>query len=67
MKPTDPQFLYLILVLPALIGLALVGDGINRILHEEGSGYLSLILGLVFFAIVILAYFFFSTYLVQTQ
>src|SRR4030043_247322 len=67
MKPTDPQFLYLILVLPALVGLALIGDGINRILHEEGSGYLSLILGLVFFAIVILSYFFFSTYLIQTQ
>jgi hypothetical protein len=65
MNPTDPEFLYLILALPTLFGIALVGDGINKIIHEEGSGYISLIFGLVFFAIVVLAYLFFSTYLVK--
>ncbi|OGM12911.1 hypothetical protein A3A76_00410 [Candidatus Woesebacteria bacterium RIFCSPLOWO2_01_FULL_39_23] len=63
MKPSDPQFLYLILVLPGLFGLALVGDGINKIIHDDSGGYISLIFGVIFFAVIIFAYFFFSTYL----
>ena len=66
MSPTDPEFIYFILALPALFGIALVGDGINKIIHDENGGYISLIFGLIFFAVVVLAYFFFSTYLVKT-
>lgn len=61
MKPTDPQFIYMILVLPALFGLTLVGDGINKIIHDEG-GFISILFGLVFIVIVIFGYYFFSTY-----
>ena len=61
MKTTDPQFIYMILVLPALFGLTLVGDGINKILRNDG-GFISILFGLVFIVIVIFGYYFFSTY-----
>ncbi len=61
MKPTDPQFIYMILVLPALFGLTLIGEGIAKIIHDEG-GFINIFFGLVFIVIVIFAYYFFSTY-----
>ncbi len=61
--PTDPQFLYLILVLPSLFGLTLIGEGINRCVHEEWSGLISVVFGLAFIGVVIFAYLFFSSYL----
>jgi hypothetical protein len=64
MTTTDPQFLYMILVLPSLFGLTLLGEGLNKIVHEEyGSGTLSVIFGIMFTGMVIFAYFFFSSYL----
>lgn len=65
MTPTDPQFLYMILVLPSLFGLTLVGDGLNKMMHEESGGFISIVFGLIFIGVVIFAYFFFSTYLAQ--
>jgi len=61
MSSTDPQFLYMILVLPSLFGLTLVGDGLNKMMHEDTGGFLSIVFGLVFIAVVIFAYVFFST------
>jgi hypothetical protein len=61
MKTTDPQFIYMVLVLPALFGLTLVGEGINKILRNEG-GFVSILFGLLFIVIVIFGYYFFSTY-----
>jgi hypothetical protein len=63
MLPQDPQFLYMILVLPSLFGLTLVGDGLNKMIHEETGGVVSVVFGLVFIGIVIFTYIFFSTYL----
>lgn len=63
MTATDPQFLYMILVLPSLFGLTLVGDGLNKMMHEESGGFISIIFGLIFIGVVIFAYLFFSTYL----
>ena len=63
MKSTDPQFLYMILVLPSLFGLTLVGEGLNKVIHEESGGIVSIIFGLIFIGIVIFAFIFFSTYL----
>jgi hypothetical protein len=60
---TDPQFLYMILVLPSLFGLTLLGEGINKIIHEEWNGVLSVIFGLMFIGAVVFAYLFFSSYL----
>ncbi|OGM19519.1 hypothetical protein A2686_01255 [Candidatus Woesebacteria bacterium RIFCSPHIGHO2_01_FULL_38_10] len=65
MTTADPQFLYMILVLPSLFGLTLVGDGLNKVVHEESGGYISIVFGLIFIAVVIFAYLFFSTYLSQ--
>lgn len=63
MSSTDPQFLYMILVLPSLFGLTLLGEGINKIVHEEWNGIMSVVFGLMFIGVVIFAYFFFSSYL----
>lgn len=60
---TDPQFLYMILVLPSLFGLTLLGEGINKVVHEEWSGIISIVFGVVFIGMVVFAYLFFSSYL----
>ncbi len=62
MSLINPQFLYLILVLPSLFGLTLVGEGINQVLHKDGNGVLTAILGLIFLGTVFFAYLFFSSY-----
>lgn len=61
MSTSDPQFLYMILVLPSLFGLTLVGDGLNKVIHEEYTGVISIIFGFLFIGVVIFAYFFFSS------
>jgi len=63
MTSTDPQFLYMILILPSLFGLTLLGEGINKVIHEEYNGILSIVFGFMFIGVVIFAYFFFSSYL----
>lgn len=61
MQPTDPQFLYMILVLPSLFGLTLIGEGITKLVHEENGGWISLVFGSLFIAVVLFAYLFFSS------
>jgi hypothetical protein len=53
----------MILILPSLFGLTLVGDGLNKIMHEEAGGIISIIFGFIFIGVVIFAYVFFSSYL----
>jgi hypothetical protein len=53
----------MILVLPSLFGLTLVGDGLNKLVHEESGGFMNIIFGIIFIGVVIFAYLFFSTYL----
>ncbi len=62
MSATDPQFLYMILILPSLFGLTLIGDGLNKMIHEESGGMISVVFGIVFIGVVIFAYLFFSSY-----
>ena len=64
MKPNDPQFLYMILILPTLFGLTLVGEGLNKILKDEKTGWTSVIFGTLFIVVVIFAYWFFSQNLI---
>ncbi len=64
--PSDPQFLYMVLVLPSLFGLTLVGDGLNKIIHEETGGIISIIFGVIFISVVVFAYLFFSQYLIES-
>ena len=63
MSSMDPQFLYMILVLPSLFGLTLLGEGLNKVAHEDWGGILSVIFGFMFLAAVIFAYLFFSSYM----
>jgi len=63
-KPNDPQFLYMILILPSLFGLTLVGEGLNKILKDEKAGWVSITFGLLFIVVVIFAYCFFSQNLI---
>lgn len=64
MTANDPQILYMILVVPCLFGLTLVGEGINKLIHEESNGVISVIFGFLFIGLVIFAYVFFSSFLV---
>jgi len=63
MLPTDPQFLYMILVLPSLFGLTLLGEGTSKLLHEEWGGIVLIIFGFLFIGAVVFMYMFFSSYL----
>ena len=64
MTPKDPQFIYMILVLPSLFGLTLMGEGIYKCVHEEWSGLISIFFGMMFITMVVFAYFFFSSYMI---
>ncbi len=63
MSASQPQFMYLILVLPALFGVILIGEGIYKMTHDDSAGFINLMFGMVFLAACVVAYFFFSTYL----
>jgi hypothetical protein len=63
MLPSEPQFLYLMLVLPSLFGITLVGEGINKLIHEEPLGFVSIFFGITFICLVVFVYFFFSSQL----
>lgn len=60
MKVQDPQFLYIVLILPSLFGLTLIGEGLNKVLKSEAAGWLSFIFGILFIGVVIFAYWFLS-------
>lgn len=60
MNPSDPQFLYMVLILPSLFGLTLVGEGLNKILKSEMAGWISVCMGALFILVVIFAYIFLS-------
>lgn len=63
MTMQDPQFFYMILVLPTLFGLTLVGEGLSKLIHEENGGWFSIIFGFLFIVVVGFAFLFFSTIL----
>ena len=58
MNTKDPQFLYVVLILPSLFGLTLIGEGLNKVLNSEMAGWLSLIFGFLFIGVVVFAYWF---------
>ena len=60
MDASDPQFLYMVLVLPSLFGLTLIGEGLNKILKSEMAGWVSIIFGILFIGVVIFTYLFIS-------
>lgn len=60
MNPTDPQILYMALILPTLFGLTLIGEGLNKVLKSEMAGVVSIVFGVLFIGVVIFAYLFIS-------
>lgn len=67
MTTQDPQFLYMILVLPSLFGLTLMGEGIYKCAHEEWSGLISIFFGVLFIGMVAFAYLFFSSHMLGSS
>ncbi|MBU1931379.1 hypothetical protein KJ965_01585 [Patescibacteria group bacterium] len=63
MNPSEPQFLYMVLILPSLFGLTLIGEGLNKILKSEMAGIVSIIFGIIFIAVVIFAYLFLAGFI----
>ncbi len=61
MSIQEPQFLYMVLILPTLFGLTLIGEGLNRVLKSEMAGWMSIFFGVLFILVVIFAYLFLST------
>ena len=60
MEASDPQFLYIVLILPSLFGFSLIGEGLNKIFKSEVIGWVSIIFGILFIGVVIYAYLFIS-------
>lgn len=60
MSISDPQFFYMVLVLPGLFGVTLLGEGIAKIFHQENGAWMSVIFGIVFILVVIFAFLFFA-------
>ncbi len=60
MSPTEPQFLYMMLILPSLFGLTLISEGIVKIYREEVQGWISIVFGGFFILLTIIVYFYFT-------
>ncbi|MBP9669773.1 hypothetical protein KBD75_00010 [Candidatus Woesebacteria bacterium] len=52
----DTTFLVSLFVLPSLFGLTLIGEGVGKIMNYDDHGWIGLIVGSVFFGVIILAY-----------
>lgn len=61
MNPSEPQFVYMVLILPSLFGLTLVGEGMNKVVNERPVGWISILSGVGFIIVVIFAYFLLSS------
>jgi len=55
----------MVLILPSLFGLTLIGEGVVKIYREDIQGWISIIFGVVFIALTVLAYFYFTQNLVS--
>lgn len=60
MNATDPQILYMALILPSLFGLTLIGEGLNKVMKAEFGGFVSITFGILFIVVVVFAYLFLS-------
>lgn len=57
MSATQPEFIYVALVLPSLFAVTLIIEGLHKLLRRE-SGWVSLALGLSFLGMIFGTYFF---------
>ena len=56
MNPSDPQFIYMALVLPGVFGLTMVGEGVAKVMRSDLTGWTVMIGGLLFMGCVALGY-----------
>ena len=57
---SDPQILYMVLILPSLFGLTLIGEGLHKVIKSDLGGWLSMIFGVLFVILVVVAYLYLS-------
>ena len=60
MDMSDPQILYMVLILPSLFGLTLIGEGLHKVIKSDLGGWLSMVFGILFIGAVVFAYFYLS-------
>lgn len=60
MLPSNPQFVYILLVLPVLFGVTLIGDGCTKCLNKEWVGLINIVFGVIFLGGVAITYLVFS-------
>jgi len=56
MSASDPQVIFMVLVLPSLFGLTLIGEGLNKVMKSEKAGWASVVIGSGFILVVVAAY-----------
>lgn len=59
----NAQFIYLILIIPGIFGITLFADGIYKVMKGQENALITTLFGIMFLAVVVFSYFFFSTYL----
>lgn len=59
--PTDSSLLMILFILPALFGLTLIGEGVNKILNYDGHGWINISIGSIFEIIILVAYLMMNT------
>jgi len=60
LNPTDPQFMYMVLILPGMFGMTMVGEGVTKIVHYQPIGWLHIMVGIIFMGAILGAYLFLS-------
>ncbi len=60
MNPTDPQFIYMVLILPGMFGITMVGEGVAKVINYHMSGWILITFGMLFMGVVGVAYLFIS-------
>ena len=52
----DTSFLMMVFVMPALFGLSLLGEGVNKIMNYDNRGWIGVITGCGFLGVIVVAF-----------
>jgi hypothetical protein len=58
---TNTSFLFMLFVLPSLFGLTLIGEGVQKIMNFDNRGWITVSVGAIFAAVILVAYFIMSS------
>ena len=59
MDVSGPGLSYILLVIPSLFAVAVVGQGISKLSHNDKSGWIPVSFGVLFITLILVVYFFF--------